>query len=51
MQLEISKKLIKTIYSPNTTLVQTFGKEKLFILTRGTVNIFTESKLKGKTAP
>lgn len=37
MQIELSKRMVKAIYPPNTTLLQILGKEKLFILAKGTL--------------
>ena len=41
IQIEMSKRMIKVIYPPNNTLFQIFGKEKLFVLAKGTLEIMT----------
>jgi hypothetical protein len=45
----MSKRMIKVIYPPNTTLLQVCGKEKLFVLAKGTLEIVTEKRWKNRT--
>lgn len=40
-QNEVSKRLIKTIYPPHSVLANHPGRERLFIISKGTVDIVT----------
>jgi hypothetical protein len=47
-QYEISKKLVKVIYPPHTVLPYHVGKERLYFITKGSVDILTEKRYKNR---
>jgi hypothetical protein len=50
-QYEISKKLIKVIYPPHAILPNHNGKERLYIITKGAVDIVTDKKYRNGGFP
>lgn len=44
LQYKIARKLIKEIYAIDESLPQTFGKEKIYILEKGKIDVISNTK-------
>jgi hypothetical protein len=50
-QEEVSKRLVKVIYPPHAVLPNHHGKERLYLITKGAVDIMTERKYGNRVFP